>query len=154
MKPFNTNEVAAHLKISRSTVRRLAAKALLRPDGYTGAGRPYWYRATLDAFQLGAGHKRNALAFYTTLLPSISCATVPGPDLLGQHIEVVKLMSTDLLSLLSELYATISACLPADLVLPAQAIECPTGLAVIRAATTSGCNVVLRHASNNSDVSR
>ncbi|KZN20598.1 MULTISPECIES: helix-turn-helix transcriptional regulator [Pseudomonas] len=143
MKPFNTNEVAAYLKISRSTVRRLAVEKLL-PDGHTGAKRPYWHRATLDAFQLGAGHKRNAIAFDTPLLPSISCGDRTDNNLLGRQVEIVNLVSSDLLPLLSELYAAIATRQPVDLVLPANAVECPTGMAVIRSATAAGCNVVLR----------
>lgn len=142
MKPLNTNEVAAYLKVSRSTVRRLAVERL-RPDGHTGSGRPYWHRTTLDRFQLGVGHKRNAIAFETPFLPSISCGDIPDQNLLGRPVEIVRLLSTDLLPLLSDLYAAIANRQPADLVLPASAVECPSGLALIRAATESGCNVVL-----------
>jgi hypothetical protein len=145
MKPFNSNEAATYLNISRSTVRRLAVERL-KPDGHTGSGRPYWHRATLDVFRLGLGlgDKRNAIAFETSLLPSITCDSIPDQDLLGRHVEVVSLVSSDLLLLLSELYAAIAIRQPADLVLPAHAVGCPTGLAVIRSATESGCNVVLR----------
>ena len=152
MKPFNSNEVATYLNISRSTVRRLAVQRL-RPDGHTGAGRPYWHQATLDVFRLGLGlgDKRNAIAFETSLLPSITCDSIPGQDLLGRKVEVVTLAGNDLLQVLSELFAALSVRQPADLVLPAHAVSCPTGLAVIRSATESGCNVVLRPTNSGSN---
>lgn len=150
MKPFNTTGVAAYLNISRSTVRRLSVEKL-RPDGHSGAGRPFWHRTTLDAFRLGAGRKRNAIAFDAPLLPGISCKGIQDQELLGRPVEIVVLAGSDLLTLLSELYAAISLRQPADLVLPAHAVECPTGLALIRAAAESGCNVLLRPSDKRSD---
>lgn len=141
-KPYNTTETAAYLAISRSTVRRLATQKL-RPDGHTGSGRPFWHQQTLDAFRLGVSRKRNAIAFNVRGIPSISCDAAPDQNLLGRPVVLVSLAGPDQLQLLSEVYAAISQTQPVDLVIPARALDCPIGRAVIRTATESGCNVVL-----------
>jgi hypothetical protein len=142
MKPYNTTEAAAYLSISRSTVRRLALLKL-RPDGHTGSGRPFWHQQTLDAFRLGASGKRNAIAFNVGGIQSISCKEAPDQNLLGRPVVLVPIKGHDQLQLLSEVYAAISRSQPVDLVVPAPALDCPIGRAVIRTATESRCNVIL-----------
>lgn len=140
---FPLTQAAGYLGINRHTMRRFSKEQLL-PDGFSDAGRPYWFQTTLDAFRFGAPEVRPALQLSVPAIPSLDRSSSTATAIFGRSLRTVPVQASDPLTALSMLMNVVADAQPSCLVVPSAAMDCVHGRSVIQACLASGVLVTLQ----------